>query len=50
MTPPISPLWAVPFRNLDKRMRSLSDRNLVELIEQVQVFREQRSRVRTLVE
>lgn len=33
------------FRSLDRRMRNMSDRNLVELIEEVQRFREQRLRV-----
>ncbi|CAJ0946745.1 unnamed protein product, partial [Mesorhabditis belari] len=33
------------YRSLDKRMRTLSDRNLIELIEQCAQFREQRLRV-----
>uniref|UniRef100_A0A9J2P9Y6 BTB domain-containing protein n=1 Tax=Ascaris lumbricoides TaxID=6252 RepID=A0A9J2P9Y6_ASCLU len=33
------------YKSLDRRMRNMSDRNLVELIEEVQRFREQRLRV-----
>ncbi|VDM25366.1 unnamed protein product [Toxocara canis] len=33
------------YKNLDRRMRNMSDRNLIELIEEVQRFREQRLRV-----
>ncbi|GMR54117.1 hypothetical protein PMAYCL1PPCAC_24312, partial [Pristionchus mayeri] len=33
------------YKKLDKRIRSLSDRNLIELIEQCSTFAEQRSRV-----
>lgn len=36
------------YKMLDKRVRSLSDRNLIELIEQCIVFAEQRSRVQVI--
>ncbi|CAI2308181.1 unnamed protein product [Caenorhabditis sp. 36 PRJEB53466] len=36
------------FKSLDKRMRNLADRNLVELIEQCVTFRDQKARVRVL--
>ncbi|KAJ1347287.1 hypothetical protein KIN20_002313 [Parelaphostrongylus tenuis] len=36
------------FKVLDKRIRSLSDRNLVELVEQCLSFSEQRNRVQVI--
>ncbi|EFO96042.1 hypothetical protein CRE_20559 [Caenorhabditis remanei] len=36
------------YKNLDKRMRNLADRNLVEIIEQCVTFRDQKARVRVL--
>uniref|UniRef100_A0A1I7XED5 BTB domain-containing protein n=1 Tax=Heterorhabditis bacteriophora TaxID=37862 RepID=A0A1I7XED5_HETBA len=49
MTNPEKLLEEEEYKNLDKRVRSLSDRNLIELIEQCVVFKEQRNRVRTIL-
>lgn len=45
---PDSLLEQEEYKNLDKRMRSLADRNLVEIIEQCVTFRDQKARVRVL--
>ncbi|CAI4230082.1 unnamed protein product [Auanema sp. JU1783] len=37
------------YKNLDKRIKSLSDRNLMELVEQCMTFKEQRNRVKTII-
>ncbi|PIC55048.1 hypothetical protein B9Z55_000487 [Caenorhabditis nigoni] len=45
---PDSLLEQEEYKNLDKRMRNLADRNLVEIIEQCVTFRDQKARVRVL--
>lgn len=41
-------LFFISCRNLDRRMMKLSGRSLVELIEEVQRFREQRLRIQSI--